>query len=218
MTGEPSVIAASGEKTVYLVRHAEPLMPDHVWRFIGARSDPPLSPSGVVQATELAKRFECVRLGAVWSSGLARSLRTAEIASGLPAGSIRIEPRLREIDLGLWDGLSGPEIEEGYPREYAERESDLVGFRFPEGETFRELQERAVAGFTDLVDTAMQAGADDILVVAHKSADRVILCHFLNLPLERMFTIKQEYCAVNVLRAAVDSAGHLRIRVRELAS
>jgi alpha-ribazole phosphatase len=212
------VIAASGEKTVYLVRHAEPLMPDHVWRFIGARSDPPLSPLGVVQATELTTRFERVRLGAVWSSGLVRSLRTAEIASGLPAGAVRIEPRLREIDLGLWDGLSGPEIEQRFPREYAERESDFVGFRFPEGETFRELQERAVAGFTDLVESALQAGADDILVVAHKSADRVILCHFLDIPLEEMSTIKQDYCAVNVLRAAVDSLGHLRIRVQELAS
>lgn len=218
MTDGRSALAASGEKTVYLVRHAEPLMQDQVWRFIGARSDPPLSPLGVLQAEEVAKRFEPLHFDSVWSSGLVRSLRTAEIASGLPADAIRIEPRLREIDLGLWDGLSGPEIEERYPREYAERESDFVGFRFPEGETFRELQERAVEGFTDLVETAMKAGRDDTLVVAHKSADRVILCHFLGMPLEHMFTIKQEYCAINVLRAAVDSEGRLHIRVQELAS
>jgi len=203
---------------VFLVRHAEPLMPDHTRRFIGARSDPPLSPLGIVQATELIKRFEHLRFDSVWSSGLARSLQTAEIASGLPAGAIRIEPRLREIDLGLWDGLSGGEIQERYPREYAERESDLVGFRFPEGETFRELQERAVAGLTDLVQTAMQAGTAVTLVVAHKSADRVILCHFLGRPLEEMSTIKQDYCAVNVLRATIDSGGRPRIRVEELSS
>jgi broad specificity phosphatase PhoE len=206
------------EKYVYLVRHAEPLLPDHVRRFIGARSNPPLGPDGFAQAKELAARFEPVRLDVTWSSGLARSLQTAEIASGLPAGAIRTEPRLREVDLGLWDGLSGPEIRERYPREYAERESDLVGYRFPEGESFSELQERAVAGFLDLVETSMQTGAEHILAVAHKSANRVILCHFLGLPVDRMFTIEQEYCAVNVLRAAVDEAGNLRIRVEELAS
>lgn len=218
MTEVSSVPAASGEKYVYLVRHAEPLLPDHVWRFIGARSNPPLSPDGIAQAQELTARFEHVRLSVVWSSGLARSLQTAEIAAGLPAGAIRIEPRLREVDLGLWDGLSGPEIQERYPREYAERESDLVEFRFPEGESFRELQKRAVAGFTDLVKTSLQAGADHTLAVAHKSANRVILCHFLGLPLHQMFTIKQEYCAVTVLRAALDDGGRLRIRVEELAS
>lgn len=216
--GGPSVPTALGEMLVFLVRHAEPLMPDHTWRFIGARSDPRLSPLGIVQATELTKRFEHVRFGSVWSSGLTRSLQTAEIASGLPTGAIRIEQRLREIDLGLWDGLSGEEIQERYPREYAERESDLVGFRFPEGETFRELQERAIAGFTDLVQTAMQAGTAATLVVAHKSADRVILCQLLGRPLEEMFTIKQDYCAVNVLHATIDSRGRLRITVQEFSS
>jgi broad specificity phosphatase PhoE len=213
------VPAGGSEETyVYLVRHAEPLLPDHVRRFIGARSDPPLSPDGIAQARELTARFEQVRLDEVWSSGLTRSLQTAEIASGLPAGAIRIEPRLREIDLGLWDGLSGLEIRERYPREYAERESDLVGYRFPEGESFSELQERAVAGFIHLVETSMRAGADHTLVVAHKGANRVILCHFLGLPLDRMFTIEQEYCAVNVLRAAEDDEGRVRIRVEGAAS
>ena len=210
--------SGSEETCVYLVRHAEPLLHDHVRRFIGARSDPPLSPDGIAQARELTARFEHVRLDEVWSSGLARSLQTAEIASGLPARTVRIEPRLREIDLGLWDGLSGPEIRERYPREYAERESDLVGYRFPEGESFHELQERAVAGFVHLVETSMRVGADHTLAVAHKSANRVILCHFLGLPLDQMFTIEQEYCAVNVLRAAVDHEGRVRIRVEEPAS
>jgi broad specificity phosphatase PhoE len=218
MTAGSSVPAGSGDTYVYLVRHAEPFLPDHTWRFIGARSNPPLSPEGIAHAQELTARFEHVRLDEVWSSGLARSLQTAEIASGQPAGAIRIETRLQEVDLGLWDGLSGPEIRERYPREYAERESDLVGYRFPGGESFRELQGRAVAGLVAVVGASLQAGADHILAVAHKSANRVILCHFLGLPLDQMFTIKQEYCAVNVLRAAVDDGGSPRIRVEELAT
>ncbi len=216
MNDKPAVLASRGT-SIYLVRHAEPLFADHTWRFLGARSDPPLSREGIRQASQLTSRFEHLRFDSVWSSGLARSLQTAEIASRLPADSIRIEPRLREIDLGLWDGLNDSEIQERYPREYAERLSNLVGFRFPEGESFLQLQERAIPGFVDLAGAAARAGADSLLVVAHKSADRVILCHFLGLPLEEMFTIKQDYCAVNRLHASVDSAGWLHIAVQELA-
>ena len=208
---------------IYLVRHAEPLMPDDSWRFIGARSDPPLSRAGIMQAGQLAERFRHVGIGRVWSSGLLRSYQTAEIASGLPSAHVHIEPRLREVDLGLWDGLTAAEINERFPREYEERQTDLIGYRFPGGETFGELQERAVPAFTELAEAALtrdhgEAHGCDVLVVAHKSVNRVILCHFLGLPLHDMFGIDQDYCAVNVLRAALDARGRVRVRVAELTS
>jgi probable phosphoglycerate mutase len=203
---------------VYLIRHAEPALPDKRRRFLGARSNPPLSSAGVGQAELLGRRFEQVHFDAVWSSSLTRSLQTAEIVSGQPAGAIHVEPRLREIDLGLWDGLSDLEVQQRYPSEWAERESDLVGYRFPQGETYRELQTRALAAFISLAEAAVRAQHQNILVVGHKGVNRVILGHFLGGPFEDLFTIRQDYCAVNLLQSEVDSQGRLRIRVRALAS
>jgi broad specificity phosphatase PhoE len=207
-----------GQRLVYLVRHAEPAMPDAVPRFIGARSNPPLSLGGITQAQRLARRLGHVDFAGVWSSGLARSLQTAEIVSGLPSASIRIEPRLKEVDLGLWDGLSTSEIRRRFPQEWIDRESDIIGFRFPGGESFLDLQRRAIGVMRDLpaVLVALPPGA--ILLVAHKSFNRALLCHLLGTPLEGMFDISQDHCCVNVLRLETTDAGLPRFRVVEIAS
>jgi alpha-ribazole phosphatase len=193
-------------------------MPDDPPRFIGSRSDPPLSLEGISHARRLARRLGHLDFGAVWSSGLVRSLHTAEIVSGRPASDIQTEPRLREIDLGLWDGLSASQIQDRFPREWTERESDLLGFPFPGGESFRQLQARTVPAFMELATRALGDTAEAVLVVGHKSVNRVLLCHFLALPLEEMFSIQQEYCSLNVLRAALDSDGQMTVTVEEVAS
>jgi probable phosphoglycerate mutase len=207
-----------GERLAYLVRHAEPAVPDAIPRFIGARSNPPLSLGGITQSHRLARRLGHVDFAGAWSSGLARSLQTAEIVSGLPSASIRIEPRLREIDLGLWDGLSIAEIRRRFPQEWIDRESDIIGFRFPGGESFLDLQRRAVGVMRDMaaVFRALPPGA--ILIVAHKSFNRALLCHLMDTPLEGMFHLSQDHCCVNVLRLVTTDAGLPRFRVMEIAS
>lgn len=202
---------------VYLIRHAEPALLDHQRRFLGARSDPPLSAKGVAQAQQLAERFTPKHFDAVWSSNLARSLRTAELASGSPEAAIRVEPDLREIDLGRWDGLSDLEVQQRYPEEWAEREANLIDYRFPGGETYRDLAARAIPAFTGIVERALLAGSQTVLAVAHKGTNRVILAGLLGKPFEEIFTIQQDYCAVNVLQATRDARGRAKIRVRELA-
>jgi broad specificity phosphatase PhoE len=122
---------------------------------------------------------------------------------------IRPDRRLREIDAGLWNTLSFDEARRLYPREYAERERDLVGYRFPGGESFRDLQLRVVPALLDILDR--DGGA--ILAVAHRGVNRVLLCHLLDLPLAELFSIDQDYCCVNVIRASTLPDGTRRTEV-----
>ena len=128
-----------------------------------------------------------------------------------PAGRPEIRPdrRLREIDTGLWEGLTLEEAQRLYPREQAERERDLVGYPFPGGESFRQLQRRVVTAFMEILDE----DGGNVLVVAHRGANRALLCHLLGLPLEELFSIEQDYCCVNLIKASFPPDGSRKFNV-----
>lgn len=93
-----------------LVRHGQ-----STWNVIGrwqGRADPPLSATGEAQARAAAERVGAV--DGLWSSDLARARRTAEllVPPGVP---VRLDPRLRERDVGAWTTLTREQIAERYP-------------------------------------------------------------------------------------------------------
>lgn len=213
---------------VYLVRHAEPAVPPGR-RFLG-QADPPLGPKGEEQARRLADRLArllaeggtgdstgtgapgiprtpgATRFDAVYTSDLRRCLQTAEIVVGSSEVPVFPLPRLREIDTGLWEDLTFEEAARRYPAEYAAREKDLIGYPFPGGESFRDLQARVVPAFLDLVAESLAAGRRTLLLVGHRGPNRVLLCHLLGLPLEALFSIGQDYCALTILEIPVEQA------------
>jgi molybdenum cofactor cytidylyltransferase len=186
---------------VYLVRHAEPEGPGG--RRYAGQADPPLGPRGEEQAGRLAGRLMALTGGAcfdaVHSSDLQRCLRTAEIATEDCGTLIHAHPWLREIDVGLWEGLTWEEARQRYPAESGARERDVIGVPFPEGESFADVRGRVVPPFERLLEDSRVAGHRRVLVVGHKGVNRVLLAHFHGLPLEDIFSIEQDFCAVAVL-------------------
>ncbi len=192
----------TNELQVFLVRHAESTAPGGR-RFLG-QADPDLGVLGEEQAERLAGTLMAMTGGAcfdaIYSSDLRRSLRTAEIVAEGCGAVVRAERWLREIDVGLWEGLSWEEARRDYPAEHLERERDVIGQPFPEGESFQDLQARVVPPFLRLIAENLAAGRRRVLVVGHKGVNRVILAHSLGLPLEDVFSIEQDFCATTVLR------------------
>ena len=170
-----------------------------------------LTAAGVEQARRLAQRLRAVDLDTAYSSDLRRCMMTATIITeeaGLPlfAASglrFRTDHRLREIDAGVWEMLTLETVRRAFPAESAQRERDLVGYRFPGGESFVRLQQRAVAAFRDII----AQGGSNILVVAHRGVNRALLCHLLGRPLEDLFSIRQDYGCVNLIRVSTPSGG-----------
>ncbi len=170
---------------------------------MGGRSDPPLSPRGIQHALELARQLRPICFDYIYSSDLRRSLMTAQIIADSDAVSddgsavpVHPDARLREIDPGLWEGLTRDEAAERFPEEYEARERDPLHYRFPGGESFDDLRSRVVPAYQEITAAA---GAR-ILVVAHKGVNRVILCESLGLPFDRLFSLPQEYGCVNLIR------------------
>lgn len=168
----------------------------------------------------LADHLKSIELNAAYSSDLQRSLATAEtiLSGSATAGQrlcrpqVRTDRRLREIRAGLWEMLSFDEARRLYPVEYAEHERDLIGYRFPGGESFRDLERRVLDAFRDILGQ----GRRSVLLVGHQGVNRVLLCHLLGLPLEKLFSVRQDYGAVSLIEAAVRPDGRLTAEVRTL--
>ena len=187
---------------VYLVRHAE--AEGAGGRRYTGQADPPLTRQGEEQARRVGGRLMAMTGGAcfdaVYSSDLRRALQTAEIAVADCGTTVQPLPWLREIDVGLWEGLTWEDARLRYPVESSERERNVTGVPFPEGESFADVQARVVPSFQRLVEESVAAGHRRVLVVAHKGVNRVLLAHTNGLLLDDIFSIEQDYCAVNALR------------------
>lgn len=183
----------TGKCVVYLLRHGDSRQ-DNVKRYIGQK-DTPLNDNGREQAFWWKKELSAIPFLSAYSSDLLRSRETLRIITeGWPLVSTAL-PGLREISMGLWEGLAMEEVRKKLPGEYEKRGADPAGHRPPEGESFAELRERIIALFENIV--LEREGA--ILVVGHAGVNRVLLCHLLGIPLDNLFRLGQDYGCLNIL-------------------
>ena len=179
---------------IWLVRHGM-LPPNPERRMVGAR-DIPLSDAGREQIRLLARQFMPEvqgALGAVICSDLDRCRETAALLmEALPHGrpSLHVEPGLREIDLGLWQGMTKAEIERAWPGAYAARGQDMANFCPPQGESFMQAQRRALVAVARW--RRLYPGVT-LLMVSHAGILGSLLAHYLALPLRDVLRIPQYY-------------------------
>lgn len=133
-----------------LVRHGQ-----STWNATGrwqGWADPPLSELGEAQAAEAAASLTGMGITAVASSDLVRARRTADIlAQALAVEVVRVDPALREYDVGDWCGLTRPEIEARWPGLLADWHTGRLTAT-PGGETRKAFVERIMAAVTRLTD------------------------------------------------------------------
>jgi probable phosphoglycerate mutase len=156
-----------------LVRHGQSTWnADGRWQ---GQADPPLSALGEAQAREAAAHLAGAEMVGVVASDLQRARRTAEILAAALDLEVRLDPDLREIDVGDWTGLTRTEIEAGWPGELANwsegRSEAPLG-----GETRAHLARRARAALARAAAAA--SPGDRLLVVTHgaliRNLDRVL--------------------------------------------
>ncbi|HEY6016825.1 MAG TPA: histidine phosphatase family protein, partial [Gaiellaceae bacterium] len=102
---------------------------------------------------------------AIWSSDLSRARETAEIVAARVGLDVAVDPRLREVDVGEWSGLTLAEVERLYPEGMRRREAGGTGWE--RGETYEAMGERVVAALQEIA-AAHDGGR--VLVVTHGGA------------------------------------------------
>lgn len=184
---------------LYLIRHGTTTLPDH---FIG-ETDVPLSTKGAAEIRRLAEIMVGRMLPperpltAIYASDLQRSVESARILADLSGTGIEIIPALRELAFGAWEGLTYEQITECYPKEFAAWKADFSRKRPPQGESMGSFRKRVMTALRDIL--GRHNGGDRVAVVAHGAVNRVILCHYLGLPLNRIFSLGQKHGAMNLI-------------------
>lgn len=154
-----------------LIRHGE-----STWNATGrwqGQYDVPLSERGRLQALALAARMVDAPFELRLASDLARALETAQ-ALGSP---LETERRLREIDVGAWEGLSHEEVATRFADELADLRAGRP-VRIGGGESLPEFEARVDAVVAEL---AAANSEKRVLVVTHGGVVRALVTRVLGM-------------------------------------
>ncbi|WP_068677273.1 histidine phosphatase family protein [Oceanobacillus sp. Castelsardo] len=101
---------------LFVVRHGETEW--NVQKRLQGHLDSPLTANGIHHAKLLAKKLESISLDSIISSPSERAMHTARIVSGNRTIAIETDKRLKEINLGSWQGKTFEEIKAMDPFTY----------------------------------------------------------------------------------------------------
>src|SRR5260370_9576666 len=107
-------------------------------------SDPSLSVQGREQIPSIIQRLSQVVPREIWSSDLRRATETAEPIAKNFGLDYATSPALREMNFGLWEGLTRKEVELQYPDDARASAKHFPHHRPPPDESFLNSQARAI--------------------------------------------------------------------------
>jgi len=180
-------------RNIYLIRHGRPEFPDGRECCIGL-TDYPLSEEGFLQAEKLRLYFAEIPLTAVYCSDLTRAEQTAESIAG-GALPLILDPALREIYCGTWEGLTFSEIKDKYPEQYEIRGIDPISVVPDNGEKFSD----GLSRFKKAVEKILESSLGDIAIVAHSTVNRLFLSMLTQRSLRELFSLPQPYGCINII-------------------
>ncbi|XP_065830018.1 6-phosphofructo-2-kinase/fructose-2,6-bisphosphatase-like [Oscarella lobularis] len=167
-------------RRIFLTRHGESML--NASGKIGGNSD--LSPNGIKYANALgdfiASRKDELPGLKVWTSQLKRTIQTAENA-GLEFERWKA---LDELDAGLCDARTYEEIQEKHPEEFARRDQDKYNYRYPMGESYKDVVQRLEPVIMEL------ERQNNVLVICHQAVMRCLLAYFLDKPYHELPYLK----------------------------
>ncbi len=185
---------------LHLLRHGEVVAMRE--RLVRGQLDVELSDRGHEQSLQLSSWFneQVPKPDALWSSDLKRCRVLAEELARLSGVSLQIDPRLREQNMGDWQGRTWREISATDGAAVTAYWDDYVDARPTGGESLRELHQRVESWWRE------QCAAEPhgcIVVVTHVGVLRSFQCSLLGLPLH------------DALRFAPEVASHTSFLISE---
>ena len=154
-----------------------------------------LSDHGREQAERAAERIgELGKVQAVYASPLERARETAAPIGRAVHKPVRIERGLLECDFGQWTGASLKRLMK--KPEWSTVHRTPSAFRFPDGESFLEMQTRII----DAVDTIRRRHPGKTVVcVSHADPIKAYVAHAMGTPLDLFQRIVISTCSVTAV-------------------
>jgi broad specificity phosphatase PhoE len=167
--------------TLVLIRHGQT-----DWNVEGrwqGQADPPLNERGREQARRVAQYQSQFGFAALYSSDLRRAMETAQTIGAEMGMEVIPEPRLRETNLGKWQGMLSADIQAQYPDEFRRWHESPLTAHPPEGEDIPALAARVLEAINEIIARHPKRRVG---IVAHELPIAIVLCRSAELELEHL--------------------------------
>jgi len=186
-----------------LIRHGETEW-SYQKRYCGF-TDIDLNEKGRWQARKLLKRLSKEKLHKAYSSDMKRTLQFAKIVlKDMPVEELS---HLREINFGIFEGLTYQDVMEKHPlvyRKWLENPLDII---IPQGESLNSLAGRVRKALRRILS---QNSNKTVAVFTHGGPIRVILCDIFKVDLKEIWQIEQELASISIVEF-VKGRGRIRL-------
>ncbi|MDP7353748.1 MAG: histidine phosphatase family protein [Desulfobacterales bacterium] len=167
---------------IYLIRHGQTEW--NISRRVQGHTESVLTDTGRKQAMDLGKKLDHIRFDVSYSSSSIRAYETAELILNGSLKEIHKLDSLKEINLGLWEGMRYSDVEVEYPDQFKYFFNCPSKFEPDGGETFHQLQSRAVQSLETIVEANR---GKKIILVSHGMFIRSLLAFIENRPLKGLW-------------------------------
>ena len=178
---QPTFTRPRGATEILLVRHGESraATADNPFPLVDGHGDPELHPNGQQQAIRVGQRLKDQPISAVYVTNLRRTSETAAPLCGHLGLTPIIEPDLREVLLGEWEGgllrIKAHDNDPAYLRMQAEERWDVIpgaeSWPTINGRVMRALR-RIASRHADELVVAVVHGGIIAHIVAHATGAR----------------------------------------------
>lgn len=179
----------------FLVRHGA--TPWNLEGRVQGHTDTPMSEVGLCQVKRLTQKLAGTPFSVAYSSDLSRALKTAELVLRGRNIPLHRMPELRELNYGVWEGMTYQDTEAQYPSLYSQLMAGDPAFSPPGGESVEDLFQRVQTLGYRL--KAAHTEGENILVVGQGGSLRGLLCSLLDLPLSRFWRFQLAPGSLSIL-------------------
>lgn len=180
---------------LYLIRHGQ--TDSNSGKLFQGQMNTPLNANGLDQAQQMAQYMKDIPLDAIYCSSLLRARMTAAPLAMAKNMAYKPLEGLREVSFGDWEGVSFTELHRDHGEAmmtFLERPGE---FTPPNGESFVEAQARCIAALNEIF--AREGHAKDIALVTHGGIIRLLLCYFLDIPLNSLWKMAIRNVSVSIV-------------------
>jgi probable phosphomutase (TIGR03848 family) len=153
-----------------------------------------LDEAGRAEAEALSNRLAALPLKAVYSSPLERCLQTAEAIAAPHNLDVTTSEEFGEVRYGAWEGKKIEKLSQKPSWQAVQHYPSR--FRFPEGESLRSVQQRAVNAIESLTK---EHAKELIAVVSHADVIKLVLAYYLGMHIDLFQRIALAPASVSVI-------------------
>lgn len=167
------------ETEIILIRHGETEWNSQ--KRMQGHSNSNLSEVGRGQIQALGELMKNVSFDHIYSSDSLRARQTAEAITQYSGHTLQFDQRIREKNLGVFEGLTSTEAKERHPEIYRLFKTAGANYVIDEGESTQQLLERALEFIEEI---RLRHPQERVVMVTHGGVVRVLMKHALGLSID----------------------------------